>query len=329
MARLSLSALIALVIATPAQATSWADGLFNGLSHDFGVVARGPTLSHVYRITNTTGTPVHISGIRVSCGCTTASVAVADLAPGQSTDLTAQMDTRRFMGTKSVTIFVQFDRPQWEEVRLTVAADAREDVAASPESMAFGNVVRGTSPSKSVTFTIHGTSTQLVAVQAASNYVQLVAKTVKHTDSESVYDVTATLRADTPIGKWFTDVWLITNGSSSQRIRVPVSVEVTSALQLSSPVLAFGQCQPGDKIEKRIIVRGQQPFRILSIGGTNETITASAGGDEAKPVHVLVVGISPSKPGDFAHTLKIVTDHPNDSTIDVPITATVVMPHAN
>ena len=117
MARLSLSALIALVIATPAQATSWADGLFNGLSHDFGVVARGPTLSHVYRITNTTGTPIHISGIRVSCGCTTASVPVADLAPGQSTDLTAQMDTRRFMGTKSVTIFVQFDRPQWEEVR--------------------------------------------------------------------------------------------------------------------------------------------------------------------------------------------------------------------
>jgi hypothetical protein len=303
------------MIATPAQATSWADGLFNGLSHDFGVVARGPTLSHVYRITNTTSTAVHVSGIRVSCGCTTASIPVADLAPGQSADLTAQMDTRRFMGTKSVTIFVQFDRPQWEEVRLTIAADAREDIAVSPESMAFGNVVRNSSPSKSVMLT--------------SNYVQLVAKTVKHTDAESVYDVTATLRADTPIGKWFTDIWLITNGPSAQRIRVPVSVDVTSALQLSSPVLAFGTCQPGDKIEKRIIVRGQQPFRILSIGGTSESITASAGSDEAKPVHVLVVGITTSAPGDFAHTLKIVTDHPSDSTIDVPITATVVMPHAN
>ena len=212
---------------------------------------------------------------------------------------------------------------------MTVAADAREDIAASPESMAFGNVVRGSSPSKSVTLTIHGLSTQLVAVQAASNYVQLVAKTVKHTDAESVYDVTATLCADTPIGKWFTDVWLITNGPSAQRIRVPVSVDVTSALQLSSPVLAFGSCQPGEKLEKRIIVRGQQPFRILSIGGTSETITASAGSDEAKPVHVLVVGITPSKPGEFSHTLKIVTDHPNDSTIDVPITANVVMPQAN
>ena len=198
MARLSLSALIALMIATPAQATSWADGLFNGLSHDFGIVARGPTLSHVYRITNTTGTPVHVSGIRVSCGCTTASIPVADLAPGQSADLTAQMDMRRFMGTKSVTIFVQFDRPQWEEVRLTIAADAREDIAVSPESMAFGNVVRSSIPSKSVTLTIHGAAPpQLVAVQAASNYVQLVAKTVKHTESESVYDVTATIRAPT------------------------------------------------------------------------------------------------------------------------------------
>ena len=329
MARLGFSAVLALILTTPVQAATWADGLFNGLSHDFGVVTRGPTVSHAFRITNTTATPVHLSNIRVSCGCTTATVPVADLAPGQSTDLTAQMDTRRFMGTKSVTIFVQFDRPQWEEVRLTVAADAREDMAVTPESMAFGTVVRGSTPSKSVTFTIHGASTQLTAVQAASNYVQLVAKTTKHTDIESSYEVTATLRSDTPVGKWFTDVWLITNGASSQRLRVPVSVEITPALQLSSPVLAFGQCQIGEKSEKRIIVRGQQPFRILSIGGTSETITASAGGDEARPVHVLVVGIKPTMAGEFTHSLKVVTDHPTDSTIEVPLTAMVVMPQAN
>lgn len=141
--------------------------------------------------------------------------------------------------------------------------------------------------------------------------------------------MTATLRTDTPIGKWFTDVWLNITGPSSQRVRVPLSVDVTAALQLSAPVLAFGTCKPGEKIEKRIIVRGQQPFRILSITGTSESITAASISSEAKPVHVLVVGLTPATPGDFTHTLKIVTDHPNDSTIDVPITASVVMPHAD
>ena len=46
-------------------------------------------------------------------------------------------------------------------------------------------------------------------------------------------------------------------------------------------------------------------------------------------MHVLVVGITPPAPGDFSGTLKITTDHPGDISIEVPITATVVMPHAN
>lgn len=184
MRRLSISAIVALMIATPASAKTWADSLFNGLSHDFGVVARGPSVSHSYHITNTTGTPVHISGIRVSCGCTTAMVQVAELAPGQSTDLVAQMDTRRFIGPKSVTIYVQFDRPQWEEVRLTISADGREDISLSQESLPFGSVIRGSTPSKMLTVTIRGASTQLVSVQSESNYVMLTAKTVKHTETE-------------------------------------------------------------------------------------------------------------------------------------------------
>src|SRR5438874_1969797 len=101
MVRLCLSIVIGLIFATPAPAGTWADGLFDGLAHDFGVVARGPTISHSYRITNTTGQPVHISGVRVSCGCTSAAIRTADLAAGQETELIAQMDTRRFVGPKS------------------------------------------------------------------------------------------------------------------------------------------------------------------------------------------------------------------------------------
>src|SRR5262245_51635110 len=127
MARLFLSAVIGLLVVMPAPAATWADSLFDNLAHDFGVVARGPTVSHSFRIANTTGQPVHISSIRVSCGCTSAGVRMADLPPGESTDLVAQMDTRRFVGPKSVTIYVQFDRPQWEEVRLTVTANGRDD----------------------------------------------------------------------------------------------------------------------------------------------------------------------------------------------------------
>jgi hypothetical protein len=329
MVRLYASIAIGLIFAAPAPAGTWADNLFDGLVHDFGVVARGPMVTHSYRITNTTGQPIHFVGVRVSCGCTSASIRTADLGPGQETELIAQMDTRRFVGPKSVTIYVQFDRPQWEEVRLTVVANSRDDLILTPESLAFGAIVRGSSPSKSTTLTFQGSGTHLLSVQAESNYVQLVAKNVRHSESELVYEITATLRSDTPVGKWYTDIWLTTNNQSGQRIRLPLSVDINSALQFSSPVLAFGSVKPGEKAEKRIIVRGPQPFRITSIGGTDETVTADAGSDTPKPVHVIVVGINSANPGAITRTLKFTTDLADDNTATLPITANIMMPKAD
>jgi Protein of unknown function (DUF1573) len=329
MVRLYASIVIGLIFAAPAPAGTWADGLFDGLVHDFGVVARGPTVSHSYRITNTTGHSVHIAGVRVSCGCTAAAVRTADLAPGQETELIAQMDTRRFIGPKSVTIYVQFDRPQWEEVRLTVTANGRDDLILTPDSLGFGAIIRGSSPSKSTTLTLQGSVTHLLSVQAESNYVQLAAKNIRHSESELVYEITATLRPDTPVGKWYTDIWLTTNNPLGQRIRLPLSVDINSALQFSSPVLAFGSVNVGEKAEKRIILRGQQPFRITSIGGTDETVTADAGTDAPKPVHVIVVGMKSASAGDISRNLKIVTDLAEDNTAILPITANIVMPKAD
>jgi hypothetical protein len=101
-----------LCLAAPVGAGSWADAMFEKLSQDFGSVPRGPTLSHPFRLTNNTGGPVHISSVRVSCGCVSASAEDTVLAPGQSTAIQAFVDTRRFLGSKGVTIYVSFDQPQ-------------------------------------------------------------------------------------------------------------------------------------------------------------------------------------------------------------------------
>jgi hypothetical protein len=99
--------------------------MFQELSVDFGSVPRGPTLSHPFRLTNNTGRTVHISSVRVSCGCVRASALDTVLAPGQSTAIQAAMDTRRFLGTKAITIYVSFDQPHRDEVRLWVQANSR------------------------------------------------------------------------------------------------------------------------------------------------------------------------------------------------------------
>ena len=66
---------IALILASGSvQASGWAESMFEELNKDFGSVPRGPTLVHQFRVKNNTSETVHISGVRVSCGCVSASV---------------------------------------------------------------------------------------------------------------------------------------------------------------------------------------------------------------------------------------------------------------
>jgi hypothetical protein len=324
MFRFCLAAVAGLVLSLPALAATWAEGMFDGLAHDFGSVPRGPLLTHPYRLTNNTGQTVRITSVRVSCGCVTATAMQGVIPPGQSTVVLAQMDSRRFAGPKTVTIYVQFDQPAWEEVRLSISANGRDDISVTPDTLAFGPVARGNTPARTATVSLTG-GTQLLSVAAESNYVQLAAKPVRNTGYEVAYEVTATLRPDTPVGKWFTDVWLNTNNASSPRIRVPLTVDIEPALNFSISSVTFGQVKPGQSVEKRVILRGSKPFKITAVEGTDETVSATVqtGEDKALPAHVLVVTVKPHGPGNFERTLKVVTDLGGDNAAELPVRGTV------
>ena len=156
MLRLTFVFLAGVWTAGPARAASSVDGLFQELTKDFGAVPRGPVLHHSFPIKNVTNDTVHISGIRVSCGCLTATALKSVLAPGEETTLAVRMDTTRFTGAKNASIYVQLDQPRNEEVRLWVRATARDDVALTPEALAFGQVPRGSSPTATVRVTLRG-----------------------------------------------------------------------------------------------------------------------------------------------------------------------------
>src|SRR5262245_32452782 len=103
-----------------AAAGSWADGLFPESSKDFGAVPRGPLLIHSFRVVNKTGQPIHVNRLRVSCGCVVAHMEKPEVADGESATVVAEMHTDRFMGDKTVTVYVEFDRPEFQEVALQV-----------------------------------------------------------------------------------------------------------------------------------------------------------------------------------------------------------------
>src|SRR5829696_6293726 len=135
MARLNLL-LIGVFVAASVQAGE-AEKFFSERVKDFGTVPFGPTLVHHFKITNTTNQVVYIASARVSCGCVSASIPTNTLKPGESTYLTAHMDTKRFIGPKEVTVYVNFAQPH-EEVSLAVRGNRNDNFTKSAEALNIG-----------------------------------------------------------------------------------------------------------------------------------------------------------------------------------------------
>src|SRR5207253_6031172 len=194
MFRYSLVFVAGLCAAGPTAAASWADRMFQELSKDFGSVPRGPTLQHSFSLRNNTDSVVQIANVRVSCSCTTAYAVKTVLQPGEETTIAASMDTTRFTGVKSVTIYVLFDHPHGEEVRLWIRANGRDDVSITPDTLAFGQISRGSIPTATTRVTFLGNgSTQVVSAQAESNYVLPSVRELQRQGSEAIYELTAKL----------------------------------------------------------------------------------------------------------------------------------------
>ena len=131
---------------------SWADGLFAERQHDFGNVPRGAKVRHSFVLTNNSPNPITILNLRVSCGCTSGHASVAVVPPGKAGVVEAEMDTRNFVGRKATTLFVTLHNGSEEvEIGLGVASNILSDIVLNPGGIDFGPIVRGQSPTLSLT----------------------------------------------------------------------------------------------------------------------------------------------------------------------------------
>jgi hypothetical protein len=326
MLRYSLVLVAGLLATSSARAAAWADGLFDELNKDFGSVPQGPTLVHNFRVLNNTRGPITISNVRVSCGCVHAVALKNFLQPGEETTVVANMDTTRFLGMKTVTIYVQLTQPGFDEVRLWVRANARSDFTVAPNVLALGVVKRTTTPSGKVSITFYGhTDARIVEARGESNYVRPTFREVRRGEVDVSYEVTAALRSDTPVGKWYTDVWLKTNIPSLPQVRVPLTVDVASALSVVPEQVALGAVRMGGEVERRVIVRGVKPFKITRLAGVDSNLTVKGNTTAAREIHVLTVRYKPAAIGELLKQVRVLTDLPgDDAEIDFRVSGIVV-----
>ncbi|MBO4582224.1 MAG: DUF1573 domain-containing protein [Bacteroidales bacterium] len=94
---------------------------FDKLSHDFGNLMQGEKVSYTYHFTNTGKSPLVISSVVPSCGCTVAQFTKTPVMPGDKGDVSINFNTETKHGMISSGVTVQANTYP-SETRLTFTA---------------------------------------------------------------------------------------------------------------------------------------------------------------------------------------------------------------
>ncbi len=313
MARNILLLIGALVVGT-AQGGE-AERFFSERTKDFGTVPFGPVLVHHFKLTNTSNQTVYISGARVSCGCVAASVGANTLAPGASTYVTANMDTKRFVGPKEVIVYVSFSRPGGE-VTLSVRANRNDSFSKSGETLTLGHVRKGAEGTGSLQVTMRNDPYfELKGAASSTDFVKANYKLIRRDRTEVVYEVSAMLLPGLDTGSWTTEILFASSNPSVPTIRVPVAVDVVAPITATPASVQFHAVKVGDTKEMSVVVKGDKPFKILDVKGGDGLITAVADGVESKQAHVVRLVFQPNSAGDMAKSITVVTDSGTEAQV--------------
>jgi len=306
-----------------AQDTAWAEKMFEKMSHDFGVVAKGADARYRLAITNKYVQTVHISNVRTSCGCASASASVDTLQSRETGYIDISMDTRRFENEKKSTVIVTLDAPLYAEIRIPVQVFIRTDVVLIPGAAEFGAVPRGKDQDRKISVAYAGRNDwQIKNVINKNSHLEARVVETSRSNGRVNYDLHVHLKPGAPIGDLRDQIVLVTDDPSAPQIPVLVEARVEAEFTVNPDVVSFGVLNPGEKKTMNVVVRGRKPFNIEKIesekisgafevrlpqdarvihvlpltftapadGGTvNEEFTITIPG-EAEPVHFRVYG---------------------------------------
>lgn len=309
---------IGALIATSAYAGE-AEKFFSERVNDFGTVPFGPTLVHHFKVTNTSNHTVQIRGSRVSCGCVSTHVHAYTLQPGESTYVTANMDTKRFVGQKEVIVYVSFSQP-YEEVALSVKANRNDFFSKSADVLSMGQVRRGVVGNGAIQVTMRNDANfEIKGAASSTDFVRASFRLLKRDRAEVVYEVSADLKAGLDVGSWTTDILFTTNNASVGTIRIPVNVDIVAPITATPATVQFPPIKVGDKKEMSVVVKGDKPFRIIDVKGGDDLVSAEADNREAKQAHIVRLIFRPNSAGEHAKTITVVTDTGAEGKIQIPV----------
>jgi len=89
---------------------------------DFGQVKQNLVLEHEFTLKNNTDKTLNITGHNTSCGCTVSETAKKILAPGESTQVKVQFNSKGYKGKVQQFVYVNTDNQENPVLKFTIEA---------------------------------------------------------------------------------------------------------------------------------------------------------------------------------------------------------------
>jgi len=324
---LSLLPVCALLSCQPpviANAQEWAQKMFDGTSHDFGAVVKGSAPEYVFEIENCYEEEVVIDYFRSSCGCTKLELDTQKLKTWEKAHLKAKFDTLGFSGQREATISIGISKPYRAEVKLHVRGNILTDIQVFPGKMDFGNVALGNTAPVVVTLTRRNNPNfKIKDIRSSYSHIGVSPVETGRDRNGVTYQLKAFLKEDVPAGLVQGELNVIgQDGNNEIRIAIPFYGKITSPLEISPSVLTLTDLVPGQEIKKRIVLKGDQPFRVKDVTCENKAFSVNASADERAVHFVEITYTVPESVASSEVSMNFLTDLKTQPNISLPIIIT-------
>lgn len=312
------------LFAQTASPTNWAAKMFESTSHDFRTVGRGTKCEYHFEFTNLYQEDVHVAAVRSSCGCTTPTVTQETLKSRDKSAVVAKFNTTTFIGKKAATITVVFDKPYYAEVQLKVGGFIRTDVTFDPPEIAFGEIAPGSETEQDVVITYTGSKDwQITDVRSHCSDLQVQLSPPTKTPGKVQYRMRVKVLNSMAEGDVRERLTLISNDRDFPTTEMSINGRIRPSLSVSPAALSLGTIKPSTNVEKRILLRGDEPFRITDVVCGDERFDFVFE-DQPKKIHFVKVQFNANTSADrVAQEIRFETDLKGGKSVNCIVTGSV------
>lgn len=281
---------------------------------DFGTVAQGKVVRHVFALRNIGDAPLKIESARASCGCTASVVSSNEVPPGGDAQIEVSVNTQGRRGPLEQSVVVTSNDPK--QPRLTLKVVGRVEVVAgfTPSTLNLGRLLKGSRRTEVVKVESKDPGVvRLTGVKTNDSRVE--ARIVE--DQAGGPAVEVVVAAGDQEGPLTAMVTATTNLDDPKEIVLRMSGLVTGDIGAEPPRVFFrdfAKDKP-QNLDLRITALTGKPFRILAVEDSQRAVHGEARREGAGWVVALTLL---RKPEAEEGAIRIRTDRKDQPVLEVP-----------